>query len=306
MANDITLSSAQRQTLLSLQRTSKFSDRTQIRLATGNKINDVTDGPEGYFAARSLDNRADTFTERRNTIEQGVSTIQAALEGIDALDELLGQLRGLARQARSQTARERVETTQSYDEVVSQFGSLLQDTSYQGLNLLNNAQTSLTVEFSDNVNSDLTIAGVSIGSSRTSLGGIFGVSLQLSILRNLTSGFASTTVPSTQALQAGFSVLSNAGNLSSLDALDQRLADAQRNLQTRANSLGNNVAILQTRLDFTDGLTNHLVAGSDKITTADLNEEAANLTATGTQYQIGVQSLGTASQRLQALLQVIR
>ena len=305
MASDITLSSAQRLTLISLQKSSTFSDRTQIRLATGNKINDVTDSPEGYFAARSLDNRADKFLERRNGIDQGVSTIQAALEGIDALDELLRQLRGLSRQARSQTAAERVETTRSYDEVINQFSELLEDASYQGLNLLNNSQNSLTVEFSDRGSSDLSVSGVNINSTRVSLGGIFGISLRLSALRNLTSGFASTVAPSL-ALQAGFSVLSNAGNLSSLDSLDQLLSDAQRNLQTRANSLGNNVAILQTRLTFTTGITNHLVAGADKITTADLNEEAANLTATGTQYQIGVQALGTAAQRLQALLQVIR
>ena len=325
MASDITLSSAQRQTLQSLQRTSRLSDRTQIRLATGRSVNSVTDGAEAFFGARTLQNRAGILSDRRDSIDQGVSTIQAALEGIDALDDLLGQLRGLSRQARSQTGFERSETTKSFQSVLEQFTNLLGDASYQGLNLLNNVQTSLTVEFSELGESDLTINGVDIlATTGATAGAIFDAEVinahttsaagltRSNILHivegfsTLTTGIFSTLTFVQGGLTNGFSVLSNATNLSGLDVLDTRLSTAQTNLQTRANSLGSNVAILQTRLDFTDGLVNHLVTGSDKIINADLNEEAANLTATGTQYQIGVQSLGTSGQRIQSLLQLIR
>ena len=325
MASDITLSSAQRQTLQSLQRTSKLSDRTQIRLATGRSVNNVTDGAEAYFSSRTLQNRATVLSGRSDSIDQGISTVQAALEGIDALDELLGQLRGLARQARSQTEFERSETTNSFEDVLEQFTHLLGDTSYQGLNLLNNVQTSLTVEFSELGESDLTINGVNIlattgavsgavfdgeviNAHTTSAAGLTRSNI-LHIVQGfstLTTGIFSTLTFVQGGLTNGFSVLSNASNLSALDVLDETISTAQSRLQTRANSLGSNVAILQTRINFTDGLTNHLVTGSDKIINADLNEEAANLTATGTQYQIGVQSLGTSGQRIQSLLQLIR
>ena len=325
MASDITLSSAQRKTLISLKNSSQLSDRTQVRLATGNKINDVTDGAEGYFTARSLDIRAEVFDNRFENIDQGISTIQTSLEGIDALDELLGQFRGLARQARSQTAFERGQTTRSFEILLEQFKLLLDDATYQGLNLLDNAQARLTVEFSDKGESDINIPGTNIlattgitngaifdgGVITGHIGGVAGLERSniLHIVEGfstLTTGFFSTLTIPTGGLTRGFSVLSNATNLESLDRLDETLANAQSNLQVRANTLGANVAILQTRLDFTDGLVNHLVSGADKITNADLNEEAANLTATGTRYQIGVQALGTAAQRLQSLLQVIR
>ncbi|MCH9853851.1 MAG: hypothetical protein K0U45_10175 [Alphaproteobacteria bacterium] len=303
MSSDITLSSAQRSTLVSLKQTSKLSDRTQVRLATGNRINDVTDGAEGFFSARALDNRAEILLERRGGIDQGLSTLQATLDGIDALDELLGQLRGLVRQARSQSAVERQETTRSYENVVEQFRLILNDTTYQGVNLLNNTQTSLSIEFSDRDDSDIDINGVNILASIASDGGIFNTGL-LSNIRNINTGFPAT--PPNQGLSQGFSVLSNANSLLAVDELERVLSDAQERLETRANSLGNNVAILQTRIDFTDSVSTELIAGADKITTADLNEEAANYTAIGTQYQIGVQSLATSAQRLQALLQVIR
>ncbi len=307
MSSDITLSSAQRSTLVSLKRTSNLSDRTQIRLATGNRINDVTDGAESYFSARALDNRAEVFLDRRSNIDQGVSTLQTMLDGIDALDEMLGQLRGLVRQSRSQSPVERAETTKSYDNVIEQFTLILNDTTYQGVNLLNNIDTALSIEFSDREESDIDVSGVDILDVDATNGGIFAGStggLLLSNIRNITTGFPNT--PPNQGLSQGFSVLSNASSLLVVDQLDRILSDAQERLETRANSLGNNVAILQTRIDFTDAVSTELIAGADKITTADLNEEAANYTAVGTQYQIGVQSLATSAQRLQALLQVIR
>ena len=95
-------------------------------------------------------------------------------------------------------------------------------------------------------------------------------------------------------------------NFNSLDRLDEILSGAQQHLQTRSGSFASSASILQTRIDFTRNVTNHLVIGADKITSANLNEEAANLTATGARYQIGVQALGSVSQRLLALLQVIR
>ena len=364
MASDITLSATQRQTLISLQQTSRLSDRTQVRLATGREINGVTDGAEDFFSARTLQRRSGILAQRNEQVDQGISTIQAALESIDALDEFLSQLRGLVRQARSQTAEERAETTKSFDTVVEQFQNLLEDSSYQGLNLLNNENANLEVKFSENVDSELAIAGVdiyasadtyaanllftagtnfSVGASALAVysigtpannaafdaqkadqvasrgregrvsangfaaerGNIFGGRVfdgaSANGVRAVTNGLAAG-----ESLTAGFSILSGGTNLESLNVLDERLSVAQDRLESRANVLANNVAILQTRLNYGENLINNHVSGADKIVNADLNEEAANLTATGTQYQIGVQSLGVAGQRVQSLLQLIR
>ncbi|MCH9844458.1 MAG: hypothetical protein K0U39_03030 [Alphaproteobacteria bacterium] len=294
--------------MVSLKRTSNLSDRTQVRLATGNRVNDVTDGAEEYFSARALDNRAEVLLDRRTNIDQGLSTLKTMLDGIDSLDEMLGQLRGLVRQSRSQSAVERAETTKTYTTVLEQFQLILDDTTYQGINLLNNIDSSLNIEFSDRPDSDIEVNGVNILSNIVTNGAIFvnsaGTGQFLSNIRNITTGFPAA--PPNQGLSQGFSVLSNANSLLAVDQLDRILSGAQERLETRANSLGNNVAILQTRLEFTDNVSTELITGADKITTADLNEEAANYTAVGTQYQIGVQSLATSAQRSQSLLQVIR
>ena len=73
-----------------------------------------------------------------------------------------------------------------------------------------------------------------------------------------------------------------------------------------SSQLGSNVAILQTRLDFTDQYVNTLEGGSDKLTLADLNEEGANLVALQTRQQLGIQSLSIAGQQQQSILALLQ
>ena len=80
------------------------------------------------------------------------------------------------------------------------------------------------------------------------------------------------------------------------------LDNAVSRLRSQAAKLGTNVAILETRLDFTETYVNTLEGGSDKLTLADLNEEGANLIALQTRQQLGIQSLSIAGQQQQAIL----
>ena len=91
-----------------------------------------------------------------------------------------------------------------------------------------------------------------------------------------------------------------------MQALVNGLQDARSKLRSFTAELGGNVAILNTRLDFTNNYINELQQGSDKLTLADLNEEGANLSALQTRQQLGIQSLSIAGQQQQAILTLIR
>ena len=54
MATEISLGSATRTNLLSLQTTTKLIGRTQERLATGLKVNNALDDALAFFRARNL------------------------------------------------------------------------------------------------------------------------------------------------------------------------------------------------------------------------------------------------------------
>jgi len=97
-----------------------------------------------------------------------------------------------------------------------------------------------------------------------------------------------------------------AGNSTSVDAVITDLSSALTTLRSTASSLGSNVALLQTRLDFTEQYVNTLDEGGSKLTLADINEEGANLLALQTRQQLGIQSLSFAGQAEQSVLGLFR
>ncbi len=96
---EISLTSSMRANLLALQSTSILTDRTQERLATGQKVNSALDNPSSYYAARSLNNRAGDLSVLLDSMSQGIQTIKAATEGVDAGIQILEQMRSVAEQA---------------------------------------------------------------------------------------------------------------------------------------------------------------------------------------------------------------
>ena len=96
---DVTLSSATRQNLLSLQNTAALTATNQNRLSTGKKVNSALDNPVNYFTAQGLNDRAIALSRLLDGISNGIQTIQAANQGITAIQSLTGQLTSLTQQA---------------------------------------------------------------------------------------------------------------------------------------------------------------------------------------------------------------
>ena len=92
------------------------------------------------------------------------------------------------------------------------------------------------------------------------------------------------------------------GVVGDIDNIVVDLDAALATLRSEAQKLGSNVALLQTRLDFTEQYTNTLEEGADKLTLADLNEEGANLLALQTRQQLGISALAFAGQSEQGIL----
>ena len=86
-----------------------------------------------------------------------------------------------------------------------------------------------------------------------------------------------------------------------INTLVNSLDSALTTLRTKSQTLGSNVALLQTRLDFTESYVNTLQGGADKLTLADLNEEGANLLALQTRQQLGISALSFAGQAEQEI-----
>jgi flagellin-like hook-associated protein FlgL len=273
MASSVTLSAAVRSNLLSLANTEQLIGRTQERLASGLRVASPVDDARLFFQAKVLNDRARDFNEKKELIDQGISSISAALEAVEAIDSITQQLKGLANASKSATGTELSSIVTQYNELLTQVDNLAADTSYQGLNLVNGTGQTLSVSFSTNTASVLDVTSV-----------------------DLTTGSLGLDI----SAAANFSVVAN------IDAAMLELDTALVTLRGDASSLGSNVALLETRLDFTEKYINDLEQGAAKLTLADITEEGANLVALQTRQQLGISTLSFAAQSEQSILALFR
>ena len=286
MADSVTLSSAIRTNLLSLQKTGEFVNRTNNRLSTGLRVASAIDDAVSYFQAKALTDRAGDLGGKKDSIDQAISSVKGAMTGLESIEKVLIQMKGVALSAKSATNEERVDLVAQFNTLANQLNRMAEDTTYQGLNLIANTAASLKVEFSEKTSAVLDIQGVDVRTDKL-------------------AGFA-VAASNAGALAAGVDWSTVSSQVSSLDTVIKKLDSAISDVRTNAKTLGTNVALLQTRLDFTRNYMNTLKEGGEKLTLADLNEEGANLVSLQTRQQLGIQALSFAGQQEQGVLSLFK
>jgi flagellin-like hook-associated protein FlgL len=301
---DIALSSSVRSNLMALQSTSGFIGRTQGRLSTGQAVSSPVDDAVKFFQAKSLSNRASDLLERKDAIDQGINALKTSLTATEAMEDLVKQMKGVIDSARSADKTQRTSYTTQFEELGKQIEKLVDDASYQGLNLLNSTASKLAVRFSDKSDSKLEVDGVNFKTSaffKDKDGNTASAASEATLLSTLGfaggTGFESYTVSIASELASFNSHADDA-----ISALDETIS----NLRSEAATMAGNVAILQVRSNFTQEYSNVLEGGAGQLTLADLNAEGANLLALQTRQQMGIQALSFAGQSEQAVLGLFR
>jgi flagellin len=282
----IVLGAATQQNLLALQNVNSQLDTTQNALATGLKVSSAVDDAVKFFESQSLSNRATDLSTRKDSIDQGISSVTAATQGIQSSIAILQQMQGILQSAKTETASERKSAAAQFNTLAGQLNALLNDTTYQGLNLVNSTASTLTLQFSQSTSSTLKVHGQNLLISKSISGG------------NLGSVIASKLAGTT------FSTAVSKGHTSAFDIAYKALSNTISTFQAAAATLGANVSFLQTRLAFTSQYINTLQGGSSKLTVADVNQESTNLVTLQTRQQLAIQSLSIATQSEQAVLRL--
>jgi flagellin-like hook-associated protein FlgL len=159
-----------------------------------------------------------------------------------------------------------------YNNIIAQITTTAQDSSFNGINLLNGDNLKLT--FNETGKSTLNITGVTYNATGLGL----------------------------NTLVAGTDFKDN----NSANKVITAIGAASALLRNEASTLGSNLSIVQIRQDFSKNLINVLQTGSSNLTLADTNEEAANSQALATRQSIAVSALALANQSQQAVLQLLR
>ena len=159
-----------------------------------------------------------------------------------------------------------------YNNIITQITTTSQDSSFNGINLLNGDNLKLT--FDETGKSTLNVSGVTFNATGLGLG----------------------------SLTTGTDFLDN----SSANAALTNLSAASTQLRTEASALGSNLSVVQLRQTFNQSLINVLQTGASNLTLADPNQEAANSQALSTRQSIAVSALALANQSQQSVLQLLR
>ncbi len=159
--DNITLSAAVRQNLLTLQSTADLMSGVQNKLATGLKVNSALDNPNSFFTASGLSSRSNDLGNLLEDMGQSLQTIKAADEGIQTITKLVETAKAKANQAlQTQSQYERAQFAKQYNDLLEQIEDVAKDSSYKGKNLLAGEGNDLTTIFNEDATSKLKIEAV--------------------------------------------------------------------------------------------------------------------------------------------------
>lgn len=269
---DIVLSGGVRANLLQLQQTSDLISSTQLKLATGRRVNSALDNPINYFTAQSLTIRANNLNSLLDTMSIGINTIQAANNGITAITKLVQSAQSLISQAQqSSDTTVRASLSTQFNAIRTQIDQLAGDAGINGINLLGG--NDLTITLNETGTSTVVVSGVD------------------------------DTTGGDLAISSAANNWATAGNIT---AAATDLTAALVTLRSQSQALSSNLQTVQVRQDFTKALINTLNTGADNLTLADSNEEGANLLALQTRQQLSTTALSLAAQADQNVLKLFQ
>ncbi|MDY2830693.1 MAG: flagellin [Alphaproteobacteria bacterium] len=188
---------------------------------------------------------------------------------LDFLDEMVNVLQAKAAQGIKGYQKETdvssvTDYADQYNKAFEQYDRLVNDSSYQGVNLLKNEK--LDVIFNETRNNKLTVQGRDMSSAALGL-----TKAEWTTQRDIANSI-------------------------------QELLAAVNKIRTFQSELGNNYSIIQTRQNFTEALTDVLETGADNLVLADMNEESANYLALQTRQQLATNALSLAANSAQSIL----
>src|ERR1700737_1563144 len=216
-----------------------------------------------------------TFTSTNDAASQTITKAGTAPTGAGVdISGTTGATVGTVNAAVADPASQAIRSNlvSQYNNIIAQITTTAQDSSFNGINLLNGDSLKLT--FNETGKSTLNINGVTYNATGLGL----------------------------NTLTAGTDFLDN----NSANATIAKLSSASNALRSEASTLGSNLSVVQIRQDFSKNLINVLQTGSSNLTLADTNEEAANSQALATRQSIAVSALALANQSQQSVLQLLR
>lgn len=261
--------------LQNLNTTNSQMASVQNRISTGLKVASAKDDGAAFAIAQSQRSTVSSLDAVKDSLSRGSSVVDVSMSAGESVSDMLTQLKekALAASDTSLDTTSRDALKNDFESIRDQITKTLSNATFNGINLVDGTNTSITALANADGSSVITVAGqdMSLGGSIVSL---------------------STT--------ASFSTATSASNL--LTTID----DSINNVSAALAKLGTNSKALENHATFVGKLQDSITAGIGNLVDADMAKESAKLQALQTKQQLGVQALSIANQSTSTVLSLFR
>jgi flagellin len=164
--------------LSSLKSINKSLERSQLKLATGSRINEVSDDPAGFVISRKLSARVRGLGAALDNVGTAKNLLAIAEGGLENISEILITMKEKVTQAASDSlsSSERNAISTELNQLVSEISNIVEETSFNNVALLDGTYTGKSFQtgagttntFSLSLSLAVTPTGLSVTSSDVS------------------------------------------------------------------------------------------------------------------------------------------
>jgi len=246
--------------------------RDLVNSINGSGIATATVGDDGRLSITGTGSDALTVASGSTVDATGVFSADAQLPDLVGAVTTTGVISSGSSSVRSTLVKQ-------FNDLRDQIDKLAKDSGYNGINLLGGDKLSIIFNEKTGANKNqLDVQGDTVTSDN------LGISTALDGL-------------------AGVGQF-NIQNDNDLNKAADALTNVLTSLRATSSSLGSNLAVVQTRQDFTNNMISTLRTGADNLVSADSNEEGASLLALNTRQQLSQTALSLANQADQGVLRL--
>ena len=261
--------------LQNLTSTESQLQAAQNQVSTGLAVSSAQDDGAIFAIAQNQRGESSALTAVVQSLQRVQSTVNVAASSGTTVSGILNQLKSTALSASdtSTNTASRLALNATFTALLGQIKSVVSNSSFNGINLIDGSVANLAALASTNGASKLTVAAQSLA-----LGG------------------ANITVASTASITT---VTLAVAALAAVGASIKNVNNALAKLGSSANAL-------QTQITFTGNLQDTIDVGVGNLVNANLAKESATLTSLQTKQSLGIQALSIANASSQSLLSLFR
>ena len=284
--------------LKSLEETNSQLAVTEKQVSTGFRVADSTDDGAAYAIAQGVRSTVGALTSANQQLGNVQGLLTTTQTGLNSISNTMASMRDvLVKLADGNVlANDRKNYVSSYNSMLAQVKTYIQDADYNGKNLIGNVakMTGANGQFG------------SINVARNETGSTYNIATfnGASLYNALT--FATALSKSATGTAMAVSVAGLIAAATGTHVTAGAFINEQNTLGQGLNKVGSEINFVNNQVSYNSNKIDALNSGLGAMVDADLAKESAQLTALQIRQQLGTQALSLANQAPQALLSLFK